>query len=918
MNLTHKLKTDSCQIVGNGYHQAGLLLLIDNAIFFGLILFISLTAIPYGTVEPWWEAAFECAIFGLGALWIMKALIEGTWQLNVNHILLPLLLLIAFIFIQTLPLPIATASRTGPAAGYVYTISADPYETWRLTLKLLSITLAGVLLLNYTSNERRLRVLVYCVILIGIASALFGLIRQVSQTEPGFILPHLTLDKGSYGQFINKNHFAFLMEMTLGLTLGLIFGRGVSRERTPFFLCIALTLWATLIMSNSRGGILGMLVQILSLPLILNFIRPSTNAQGSSTRIGRWWSKVRGYTFIQIILTLFLLAIVIIGVAWVGGDSVADRLATATSDFSEDGSRYGKNTSRKDMWHSSWELAKAYPVAGIGFGGYWIAITAYHEASGMLTPRQAHNDYLELLASCGIIGALLIAWLTLKILRRSLENLQSEHPFQRAACFGALLGMLGVGVHSFVDFGLHVTINALIFTSLIVIAIVNVNPALQKQQQSNIGSEFPSPESQPHIFVRHRIVLYTGAIISLIICLWFGWTAGRIGYSRLLVVEGLKSNLLDPVNKAVHISPLDPETHSTRGLMLWSQDRQAEAMEEFQRAARLRPRDYFLWLQLGMARDLAGEQGAIEALEQAVLLAPHYAQPRWQLGNVLLRAGQRDRAFTELHLAAMNEPTLFPNLIDLAWSAFEGNAKSVELVTQPQTASDKLLLGRFFVKHGKIQEAAALFRAAGKEADSDRNALIDELLAVKSFYEAYKLWLGKKHDGAEMDTVNIAVVNNGGFETEIDLNDTVFNWQLSNNIKGIRFSLDSNEPRAGAHSLRVDFSGGDPPSSIVSQMVLVEVKTRYRLTFSARTEEIVTGGAPLISISDAHSSNERVIAESNQLPKDSNGWQDYAVDFISGDSTDAVFIRLQRQKCSSRPCPIFGRLWLDNFSLHKL
>ncbi|MFN2514435.1 MAG: hypothetical protein ABR568_23865, partial [Pyrinomonadaceae bacterium] len=49
-------------------------------------------------------------------------------------------------------------------------------------------------------------------------------------------------------------------------------------------------------------------------------------------------------------------------------------------------------------------------------------------------------------------------------------NLRSPSRFRRAACLGAAIGIAGVAVHSLVDFGLHTIVNALVFTTLIVIA----------------------------------------------------------------------------------------------------------------------------------------------------------------------------------------------------------------------------------------------------------------------------------------------------------------------------------------------------------------------------------------------------------------------------------------------------------------
>mgnify|MGYP003694069815 CR=1 FL=1 len=46
----------------------------------------------------------------------------------------------------------------------------------------------------------------------------------------------------------------------------------------------------------------------------------------------------------------------------------------------------------------------AHLNARCGMGAYWVSITAYHDASGVMTPQEAHNDYLELLASGGLVG----------------------------------------------------------------------------------------------------------------------------------------------------------------------------------------------------------------------------------------------------------------------------------------------------------------------------------------------------------------------------------------------------------------------------------------------------------------------------------------------------------------------------------
>jgi O-antigen ligase len=104
-----------------------------------------------------------------------------------------------------------------------------------------------------------------------------------------------------------------------------------------------------------------------------------------------------------------------------------------------------------------------------------VAITKYHEASGTLTPQEAHNDYLELLSSGGIVGFAIGVWFAVVVFQQVRKQLQSENSFRRAVCIAALLGITGVAVHSLVDFGLHMLANATVFLVLIMMATSEIS-----------------------------------------------------------------------------------------------------------------------------------------------------------------------------------------------------------------------------------------------------------------------------------------------------------------------------------------------------------------------------------------------------------------------------------------------------------
>ena len=449
--------------------------ILNNSIFYLLLLLTALTAIPYGTVEPWWIAVFECLVFALAILALVEAFISRTLRFPAPSLLVPLLVLTLFILGQSLSFLSAK-----DAAGVISmddSISADPYNSRLFALKLFALITAGALLLRYTDRKVRLRALVYLVIGVGVASALFALFRKNTQSGPTFFLPNLPIDDRTFGQFINKNHFAFLMEMSLGPTLALFLTGLRKRWRVFILVPIAALLWTALVISNSRGGVMGSLCELLFLGVMLDPVGYLSRKYESET-IPEGRRRVQATVGGLVVRGILITALIVVfgyGVAWIGGEPVVNNFQSATTDFGTSGALNNANTSRKQMWAMSWRVFKDHPLAGIGFGGYWIAVTKYHDASGELTPQQAHNDYLDLLAAGGLIGLALVIWFVVVFILRARERLRLPDPFCRAARLGALAGIFGVAIHSFLDFGLHVTINALVFVALIVIATAGVS-----------------------------------------------------------------------------------------------------------------------------------------------------------------------------------------------------------------------------------------------------------------------------------------------------------------------------------------------------------------------------------------------------------------------------------------------------------
>jgi hypothetical protein len=417
-----------------------------------------------------------------------------------------------------------------------------------------------------------------------------------------------------------------------------------------------------------------------------------------------------------------------------------------------------------------------------------------------------------------------------------------------------------------------------------------------------------------------RALRLLAAAPALLLCLWGIWVAGGVGLSKIFSQYASLTSTMTAADESVLLAPSDPEAHYARGLAATNAGALDEAIREYGRAVALRPRDYYLWLLLADVRDQSGDQdGALAASRDAVRLAPFYAKPRWQLGNLLFRAGHQEEAFAELRHAANSDPTLLPAVIDLAWGSNQQDVRAVEATIQPQTNAARLALARFFARHGKTADAVRYFRAAGEVSDKERVSLLNDLLAAKQYRDAYEVWLVGHQAQVEENGKGAASIIDGGFEKPLNLEDKGFGWQLSREATNLTFSIDAVEPHAGARSLRLDWKGDyNPVLPVLTQLLLVEPKTHYRLRFAARAQGIVTGGLPFVSVKDPASKDDAPLAQSKALPQGTSPWSDYTLEFTTGNETSAILISLQRLNCGGGPCPIFGDLWLDDFSLQRI
>jgi tetratricopeptide (TPR) repeat protein len=402
-------------------------------------------------------------------------------------------------------------------------------------------------------------------------------------------------------------------------------------------------------------------------------------------------------------------------------------------------------------------------------------------------------------------------------------------------------------------------------------------------------------------------------IIGIVICLLLAFQAGMNGFANWYEAKAIADSDIDAAKKATRLAPFNADVHATFANILLQNGQSADAMIEFEKAVALRPADFRLWLQLSSAREKnSATEEAIKALHKAIRHAPFYAEPRWQLGRLLLQTGRIDEAFAEIRQAVVNDANLLPTATELAWQTFNGNTTKVVQALQPANDTARITIAHFFVKHGKIAEAMSLFRSASGLTAQERREFLIDLLEAKRFAEGYEVWAGLRNSQGN----GVAKINDPDFEGQVVFNDIGFGWQLVRGVKGANFALDASQSFSGKQSLRIDMRDvpGETPA-LLSQLVLVKPNTKYRLTYSACTKDLFAlAGSPVLTITGAEGVSYD-LAGSEPLSQGTNKWKTYSVNFVTEKNTTAVVIALRRQPCRETDCSIRGTIWLDNFEL---
>lgn len=439
-----------------------------------LLIFLVVLPLPLGSNRLWAMASIAMLTGVMGSAWGI-----GLWlgKIKPSKALKPGLPL--FCLLLTAQLWVAIQWLSG--------ISADPAASALSLLLGISYSLLFLLIISLFATRSRLLLLLAVLVVSGTMQAFYGTFMALSGFEWSLFGETISSKSVATGTFVNRNHFAGYIELTLACGIGLMMALR-STERWSWSSAIELVmgpkarlrlalviLVIALVMTRSRGGNVAFFTAMLAMSLLF-IVRNKENRRRN----------------ILILLSLILIDTLVIS-QYFGLENLKDRLVNTRLVDSVKTVEVNHvpvevvqkaNEIRGQVIMDSVPLAMKNPIVGQGAGAFEVTYPQYADESVRLHFDHAHNDFLQFFIEYGAIGSTLLALFVGWALYYALAAVwQTRSLFRNGLGLGISMGIVSLMIHSFSDFNLQIPANAITFITLCAIAVLTQNHSRKRLQQ---------------------------------------------------------------------------------------------------------------------------------------------------------------------------------------------------------------------------------------------------------------------------------------------------------------------------------------------------------------------------------------------------------------------------------------------------
>ena len=604
----------------------------DRLIFTGIIGLLIFAPIFFGSVHVWAYTVVQLGVFTLLTLWVLDRFIfskseTAAWVKTPANLFL--ILLVGWIGLQLIPLPSSWAAFFSPqvhadkTALYDVLTRADSNSgSWMALayyrhpvaiqgLKLVTYLGMFFLVLNTVRSKKRMDILIYVLIFMGLFEALYGIYQLFSETPRVLWWSQRSRAASrANGTYISANHFAGYLEMVILLLFGfmiaqrrrtrrVISGLGGARAalqrwvslfapesanpRMIFFFFSALVMTLALLLSGSRGGILAMGAAMLGIALI-------------------FFSK-SGYRKYGVLAIVFCILAFSYGVH-IGINQTLKRFEEVQH-----------LEARLFTTRTIVPMVKAYARTGVGWGNFQHVYPRFSPDSinRAASSGHAHNDLIEALSEVGLAGGFLLAGAFVAFLYKMVRVWRNRRDlYALGVGAGVMAGLLSLTFHSYFDLNMHIPANPLTLAAILALGYA----ALHRQGRGYKESFFYRMREIRLTALRR----YAAAGMLLFV----------LAVGMLISVQHFRAEIKAPtewnstlnlnwnpqlieVQQAIAINPANAEYHFKKaGLYMRAKSAHEMERREYNEAAisalesalRLNPASQIYWYELGQRYSL--------------------------------------------------------------------------------------------------------------------------------------------------------------------------------------------------------------------------------------------------------------------------------------------------------------------------
>ena len=388
--------------------------MVRSVLVVGLCVLLAFGVLAFGAVDEWSTFALEAAAGALLLLWVATQFVSGQCKLSKNPLYPPALLFLVLVLAQI--------GLGASAYTYITKYEALQYVAYGIVLLIAA---------ECVRTEDARKKFALAMIVFGALYAFFALAQELTSNGKIFWVHAPRFHASIYGSYVNRDHYAGLMEMLIPLPLVVSMGHMLRGGQRALIAFCAVVMAGTIFLSGSRGGMLAFVLEVVLFAAL-------TFATRKNPRVAIG----------LLVVCIFALGLLL----FIGKGHVLGRLGDLAPGV------------RLKITKDCLRMFVHRPLLGWGLGTFPTVYPTYRSFYTDLFINEAHNDYAQLLVETGLLGFGLMVWFLISLYRQGLPTSRRwEFRWDGAVSLGALLGCTGILFHSFVDFNLQIPANAALF-----------------------------------------------------------------------------------------------------------------------------------------------------------------------------------------------------------------------------------------------------------------------------------------------------------------------------------------------------------------------------------------------------------------------------------------------------------------------